>query len=201
MAEIVEIQGNWARAVELLDEALKIAQLVKDIRLMYSILDSLGEALLELGDYARGQSLFEEALEINRIIGNRKGIAITLCYLGFCANLRGDCSKASSHFHEGLQVIKQIENDHQTAVYLLDIGVFLAKQGRFEIFARLLGVAQRIIPSFIDSYTPLSMTETMQSIAHAQSALGEDAYTAAYEAGKQMSLDEAISYALKELEQ
>jgi hypothetical protein len=52
----------------------------------------------------------------------------------------------------------------------------------------------------MDTLIQFSKIETRQSIEDARTMLGEEAYTAAYEMGKQMSLDEAVSYCLKELQ-
>jgi hypothetical protein len=67
-------------------------------------------------------------------------------------------------------------------------------------FVRLLGLAESLFPNIVKKFFPFSRTETEQCIETARAALGDEVYTTAYEAGKQMTLDEAVAYALKELE-
>lgn len=49
-------------------------------------------------------------------------------------------------------------------------------------------------------FVSFSRTETEQYIETTRAALGDEAYIAAFESGKQMNLDEAVAYALKELQ-
>ena len=60
-------------------------------------------------------------------------------------------------------------------------------------------MAEGAVPYIKNRMYLLFRTETEKFIRRARAALGDEAYTAAHEAGKQMSLDEAVAYALKEL--
>jgi predicted ATPase/class 3 adenylate cyclase len=202
MAMLVESsQGDNARAVELYDEALKISKAVKAKPVTSMILQRLGIAFLQRGDYERSRLLFEEELEINRKTGNRPGVSYGLNSLGWCARLQGDYRKARSYYSDGLQLIKQSGDDDGIANYLVDVGILLGVEGHPENFARLLGLAEGLFPNIMKMLIPFSRTETEQYIETARAALGDDAYTAAYEAGKKMSLDEAVVYTFKELGQ
>jgi predicted ATPase/class 3 adenylate cyclase len=193
--------GDDQRAVKLYEEALQIEKIVKSKPVTAWILHNLGVTLLQQGDYERSRLLFEEALEINQKMGTRTGVSNELNALGWCTRLQGDYPKARSLYCEGLQLIKHSDNDKFIADYLVDVGVLLAGQGRLEKFVRLLGVAQGLFPNTLKTFLPFSRIETEQFIASAYAELGNDVYTAAYEAGKQMALDEAISYVMKELAQ
>jgi hypothetical protein len=61
----------------------------------------------------------------------------------------------------------------------------------------VLRVARR---SSIKTFVSFSRTETVQYIETTRAALGDEAYIAAFESGKQMNLDEAVAYALKDLQ-
>ena len=201
MGELAKSQGNNTRAMELLEEALQIEKEVRSKPVTSWILSSIGTIMLQQGNYERSRSSFEEALKINRKTGSKRDLAYVLANLGWHARLQGDYSKAYSHFYEGLELIKQSSDDESVAEYLIDIGVLLGVQGYLEKFARILGSAEGLFPNIVKTNIPFSRTETEQYIKTAFVALGNEAYTAAYEAGKQMSLDEAVAFALKELGQ
>jgi hypothetical protein len=57
-----------------------------------------------------------------------------------------------------------------------------------------------LVAKIFAHYVSFSRTETEQYIETARAALGDKAYIAAFESGKQMNLDEAVAYALKELQ-
>jgi hypothetical protein len=61
----------------------------------------------------------------------------------------------------------------------------------------MLGVARR---SGIKAFVSFWRTETEQSIATTRAVLGDEVYIAAFGSGKQMNLDEAVAYAMKELQ-
>jgi len=201
MARLAESQGGDERAVELYDEALRTSKAVKAKPVTSMILERMGIALLQRKDYERSQLLFEDALEINQKTGNRPGVSYSLNSLGWCARLQADYPKARSCYCDGLQLIKQSGDNNDISNYLVDVGILLGVQGHPENFVRLLGLAEGLFPNIVKMLIPFSRAETEQYIEIARAALGDEAYVAAYDAGKQMSLDEAVAYALKELGQ
>jgi tetratricopeptide (TPR) repeat protein len=201
LATLAEDAGDIPQAILLKEEALQIARSTQIKFYFPMIIEGLGITLLGHGDYARSQLLFEESLEYSRKVGYQIGICRSLTSLGFCARLQGDYSKSCSCYYEGLNLAQQINNDHNKRGYLLDIGLLLGAQGHPEKFVRLLGTAEAIFPDTLKLLYPFSLVETQQYIETAHTTLGDEAYNAAYEAGKQMTLDEAVALALKELEQ
>ncbi|MGE5083835.1 MAG: hypothetical protein ACM3ND_13165, partial [Acidobacteriota bacterium] len=63
---------------------------------------------------------------------------------------------------------------------------------------RLLGASEHTYKLIQFQLTPIERAEHDQAIAAARAALGEEAFTVAYEEGKRMTLDEAVAFALKE---
>ena len=98
-------------------------------------------------------------------------------------------------------MLKQFGSDESVAGYLIDVGVLFGVQGHPEKFIRLVGLAKGLFPDIVKTFVPFSRIETEKYIKTAHAALGDEAYIAAYEAGKQMSLDKAVAFALKELGQ
>ena len=70
----------------------------------------------------------------------------------------------------------------------------------FEKFARMLGMAEAAVPDIKKLLLPFFHAETEKFIEGARAALGDETYLAAWKAGMQTNLNEAIAYALKELQ-
>ena len=200
LGSLAESRGQDEQAMELYEDALQLATAVKSEPVMSSILETMGCTLIRRGDYERGNTMFNESIELCRKMGDRAGIAALLRDLGFSARLQGDYSKARSMYLESLQLAHQIEDVEEITLGLIHSGKLFVLQGSPEKYIRMFGVAEKTVPNIQNRVTAFMRNDTEQFIETAQTALGEEAYTVAWEAGHQMSLNEAVAYALKELQ-
>ena len=98
-----------------------------------------------------------------------------------------------------MQIVTNLRDDAAIAECLISIAQLAATQGAFEKFARLLGMAEGAFPDITKRLFPLFRTETEKIIELARANLGEESYTTEWEVGRQMKLEAAVAYALKEL--
>jgi hypothetical protein len=140
-------------------------------------------------------------MELCRKMGNQSFMAYLLQVLGTIACDQESYLKARSLLAESLQLLLHLGNKIDIPECIISIGRFAGAQGSLDTFALLLGAAEKAAPDIRKKTYPLFLIETEKFIASARVALGDDAYNAAYNAGKQMSLDEAISYAMRELQE
>lgn len=201
MGTLAFSQGDDARAMELYAEALQIMKAIKNKRYIGWILGAMGAIAISNGNFERSKMLFEEAMEINRQTGNQAGMAHSLNYLACGARLQGDYARARSLYIENLKLLHHVGNESDIAEYLIGVGLLLGTQGDLEAFARLDGTAVGALPNIHKMPDPFFRTETEKFIEAARTRLGGEAYLAAWEAGRQMSLPEGIAYALRELQQ
>jgi tetratricopeptide (TPR) repeat protein len=201
IGSIAEKQGDEERAIKLYEEVLHIEKAVRSKLVISWTLVYLGMLWTHRGDYEKGAALLEESIEMSRKIGDHAFLAYSLQALGIIAYYRKNYRKAQSFHAESLQLLLPLGDKLDIAECIIGIGRFLAMQGSFEKFARLSGVAEAAAPDIEKKTFLLFGMETKKYVTSARAALGDEAYTAAYEAGKQMSLDEGVGYALKELEQ
>lgn len=200
MGGLASQEGDYAAAKELYEEALQIEKVVKSKLVTVWILTELGMLSIRSGDYDRSRLLLEEAIEMCRKTGNRAHMAYSLQSFGLVTRYQGDYPKARSLYKETLQLSHQLRKDADIAECLIGIGQLTGVQGSHEKFACLLGMAEGAVPDIQKMLVPFFRTETNKFIEMARAALGDEAYTAAWEAGRQMSLEEAVAYALKELQ-
>src|SRR5439155_323674 len=95
-----KMQGDYAAARSLHQEALAIWREFGDRRGIAACLQNLGIVDYNLGDYASARSLYEESLEIKRELGDRQGVAGSLNDLGNVAFHQGDYESARLRYHE-----------------------------------------------------------------------------------------------------
>ena len=201
MGLLAETLGDDERAMELYEEALQIEKVVKGKVATYWLLRHMGMTCIRQGDYEKGEVLLEEAIEISRKMGSQAKTAYILPALGIIACYQENYRKARSLYAESLQLLLPLAEPVDIADCIISIGRFLAAQGSFEKFTRLLGAAEGAVPDINQRMFLLFRIETEKFIMSARATLGDGAYTATYEAGKQMSLDEAVAYALKMVEE
>jgi tetratricopeptide (TPR) repeat protein len=201
MGILAGILGNDERALELYAEALQIEKTVRSKIIISLILIYMGMIYIHRGEYEKAKTTLEEGMEICRKMGAQAYLAYLLQSLGMIACYQENFLKARSLYAESLQLLLPLGDQVNIAECIISIGRFAGAQGSFDKFAHLLGAAERSVPDVKQRTFPLFRTETEKFITSARSELGDEAYNAAYELGKQMSLDEAVAYAFKELGQ
>ena len=201
MGIMAESQNDTSQAMKLFEEALEVERRAKFKPVTAWGLERMGVLLLQRGDYEQSRLMLEEALEINRRTGDRNGESYGLNRLGLWARFQGDFPKARSYYSSGLQLIKEFGEPDDIAYHMVTIGVLLGIQGFPDKFSCLFGFAGKLFSDPLKLFRSFLRIEVEQYIETARVALGDEVYTAAYEAGKQMSFDEGVAFALKELEQ
>ena len=201
IGSLAEKQGDYKRAMESYEEALRIEKLVKSKIAISWALSYLGLICIRRREYEKAEALLEESIEIWQKMGKQADIAYSLQALGIIACYQENYPKARALYAESMQLLLPLEDKIDIAECVISLARFLAAQGSLETFACLLGAAEAAVPNIKKRTFLLFNTETEKYVTSARAALGEEAYTAAYEAGRQMSLDEGVAYAQKELGQ
>lgn len=101
MAEILFLDGEYARALASWEEALRL-DLTGDIGARSVTLDKMGSASAKLGQWPQALELWRQALEIDRRVGNVRNQAITLENMGRACAATGDVAGALVLWNEAL---------------------------------------------------------------------------------------------------
>jgi predicted ATPase/Tfp pilus assembly protein PilF/DNA-binding XRE family transcriptional regulator len=196
-------QGDYARASALLEEVLALFREMGDKDSIAVTLASLGIAALSQGNYGRAKILFEESLDLSRIMEDKYGLATTLEGLGCVAKQQGDSARATTLFEESLALYQEL-GDKYGMVNSLEwwvhatTGLNTAPEAR-ERLARLLGAADGLRTTIGAPVPPgLDQRGHERTVATLRSALGEGAFAAAWAAGQALSLEQAITEALRD---
>ncbi|GAC1650071.1 MAG: hypothetical protein NVS9B15_09490 [Acidobacteriaceae bacterium] len=191
-------EGRYADAVRPLTEALEICEpLGSSWHLATSYLN-LGTAAMHVRDLPRARTLCERALALYRQLGDDLFTAVSIEHLGYVALLLGDDARASEHFRDSLKSCSALRDTMRVAEVLEGIAAVRAKEGRPAKAARLLGAATALRES-IGGAPPAFLRPLWQSVVEQASRnMHQSDWDAALHQGHEMSMDEAVSFALKD---
>ena len=193
---VADRQGDHDRAVAYQEEALPIARAIGDDWQVGIILGNLGGAYYERGELARGEALNQEALDICRRIGDTFGIAVNLHDLGNIVLERGDPIGAIANYRESLVLTRELSEGHLGSRTLDRICVALHQTGASRQAARLAGAAAAFRESTGDTLFPEEDANLRMRFQQIRDVLGDTDFTAAWEAGRSVPFDLAVSEAI-----
>jgi predicted ATPase/class 3 adenylate cyclase/Tfp pilus assembly protein PilF len=196
LAMVAHGQGDWAEARAFYEQSLTISRQEGPQWAVAHTLRNLGEVTLYLGDYAEARALCEESLTLFRQAGNLGGIAYPLRSLALLAHYQGDYAEAQALYEESLTLFRQVGDHFSASMVLGSLGVLAHRQSQMGRSVRLLGADASLRESIGSGFFPADPEEIAAMLASAAEALGEATFTAAWDAGLAMTLDEAVEYAL-----
>jgi non-specific serine/threonine protein kinase len=190
--------SDYGTARKVLEEALALQRELQDRRGMAQTLGILGYSVLLLGDAAAAQPLVEEAIALSRQLGDRWTLASQLGGLGLIAQRRGDRGLARQSFRHGLEIYAQLQDKSRLVLHLYHLGYLWQDEGEVRRAVRLYGAANtdRLADQLHSHQSERALWDDYQSAA--RTALGEEAFAAAWAEGEAMTLERAIAYALEE---
>ena len=125
-------------------------------------------------------------------------LADALNTLGWVALLRGDSERATALYAEGIQAQREIGAEVTAPENLLGLACVAAAQGVAERAARLFGASEALLGAMGVPLEPGERALQEPYLAAARSQLDETSWQGAWAQGQAMTLEKAISYALKE---
>jgi non-specific serine/threonine protein kinase len=156
----------------------------------------LGIAAGDAGDGRRAEDCYRLALEVMGPSGQRFGRAVVLCNLALLLNEHGERAKAAALFRESLAN----SYEHHISFFTVDtlFGLIDSAAEWLEPVqaARLLGAVahERAVTGFAHGVHTRELYRRAE--ARTRSALGVDAFAAAWAEGSSMTRDQAIAVAL-----
>ena len=189
-------RGNIERAATLHNDALALARELAVPRMIAVALYGLGDAASHRGDRAGARALYEESLAVFRRIGARGFYPGLLRRLGGIAREEGDNTRAEAFLRESLTYCREMGEKMGMVACLEDLAGLAGRTYRFERAGRLFGAsaALRTILGGADTFWTADAYEA--ELALVRQSLGSSAFDAALAAGRAMTLEQALDYAL-----
>jgi non-specific serine/threonine protein kinase len=210
-----KLRGAWARmglglvamnrtdyegAASRLREALRSFREEGEDYIVAFVTTFLGMLALTRGEEGKAIPLFEEGLAVARRSGDR-GAAFTALYnLAQVALSHGDHDNAATLFVEGVTLSEQVGDRANLAYCLEGLATVAGACGKAERSARLIGAAEGLheaVGAPVYVYYEPHRSLYKRTMATVRSALSEEGFEEARAAGREMSFEQAVKYALE----
>ena len=191
-------RGDFGEACQLFSESLSLYRDAGDRWGAAGALLGLAVANHRQGNAPHAVMLLEESLSLFGEVGDRRGAALAALNLGDALRDSDDLTQAGVHYRDALVEFGAMEDRARVAQGLLGLGSAMVRAGDFERAATLLGAASTLTPGE-EPKTGDATPETASRAADLEAiraALGEEASTRAWDAGRGLSLQAAVQVAL-----
>lgn len=159
----------------------------------------LGMMLLMQGESKRAERSFEDALASARRLKVPSLTYMVLYNLAQSALARGDCEKAARMLEDGIEWSGRTRDRANLACLLEALAAVTAFGGEVERCALLLGAAEVLLKEVgaaVYNFYQLDPSLRERAVAEARATLGDAVFEEARDRGREMSLEQAVEYAL-----
>jgi predicted ATPase len=196
---VADLQGDETLARTCAEESMALFRAMDDHWSLAGPLGILGQLALRQGDYATAHSRYEESLELWRASEDKPGIAWGLHMVGMVALAHGDDTQAATCFAESLVLNHDLGDTEYGALCLMGLAAVAAARrqpAQAVRAARLFGAAERLYGPGPSRPYPEERIAYECQLTAARALLSETAFAAALAAGRAMTVEHAIAYAL-----
>ncbi|HEX2058123.1 MAG TPA: tetratricopeptide repeat protein [Actinomycetota bacterium] len=189
-------RGDTAGARDLLQQSLALQREAGNEGELATVLSNVGIVAIHDEEWDYAAELYQQSLELFARTGDTLGMARAMLNLSDVRLHSRDLDEARDLLEQSLKMFEQLGMWWDIAYVIENLGGVAAYAGRPEDAARLIGAADR---GREELGTPLPEGEKVaynRYLAAAKDALGDDAFAAAWEEGRSMSLREAADLGL-----
>jgi tetratricopeptide (TPR) repeat protein len=190
--------GDHVAAQSYYEEALAVWRALGDQSSAAAALGNLGIVARAQGDLAVARAWYDEALAAHRSSGDKRNVAVTLVNLGELAIEQDDLEAVRGFVVEGLRLCREIGARLESAYAVAAMAQLAQACGEAERAARLEGSAAGLREIIGHSLPPSALAGHERHLSELRASLGEDAFERAFAAGRALSWEQAIAYALEE---
>lgn len=195
-AHVAQEKGNYEGARALYLRSIALFEEEGDAWGKGELLNCLGDMYRLSGNYAEAESALVQALASRRSFNNRRGVGATLNNLGHVLCRRQDAQRAEACFREGLAICQATGHKELSCLCVCGFAGVALFHNQPERATQLLGAADRF---HTESHRALESPDRVDYewlVAQAREKLPEARFAQMWAQGEQMSLAQAIAYAL-----
>jgi predicted ATPase/DNA-binding XRE family transcriptional regulator len=190
-------EGRLAEAQRTYERCLRQARKIGHAGGTVDCLIGLGSVARIQRDLPRARFYLQEGLALVRRVDQAQRVGLASLELGMVAWLAGEPEAALAYAREALQSCRT--GPHLLLVQCLGhVGAFAIACGGAARGARLAGAATGLDELFLSALDPDEREAYDAALATSRSALGDDAFAAAWAEGQAMALEQAVALALEE---
>ena len=191
-------EGDAAAGRSLGELAVTLARSTEDAFCLTLALASSGVVLLALERYNDARAALEESVARGRECGDAWAVALPLRNLAIIAYRRQDYRAARTLLEESLRGLRAVGEKWFLSRSMETLAEVMAAAGDHERAARLFGAAETLREAVGASVLAFYRADYERARAMARTALGQERFEAYWTAGRALSSDEAVAYALAE---
>jgi len=191
-------QGDYEQATTLYDESLTLFHELGDTGGIAWTLTIRGAVACGQGDYERAIALHNEGLTMFRELGDAGAIAHSLNSLGVVAFAQEDYERATTLCRESLAASRERGDNRHAVDSIEPLGDVAAARHEPERAARLWGAADAWREARRVPLQPVKRQQHERMLQGTRKQVDEATWSAAWEEGRDMTLERAIQYALGE---
>jgi predicted ATPase/transcriptional regulator with XRE-family HTH domain len=188
-------RGDYRQATIWLDESLPILRSLKRQGGVSVALNVLGRSLLGEGEVERASELFQEALAMAQQRQSQAATAWAHINLGLAHIAANRHHEAAHQFRAALSIYKELDSVSGLIAVFNGLAAVAGAQQHPAKAAELLAVAARLREQSGQALTLYEAELAQRTLDAGQRALGEEAWEAAWTAGRYLSLPAAIELA------
>ncbi|MEO7714757.1 MAG: tetratricopeptide repeat protein [Capsulimonas sp.] len=190
-------QAEFPEAWKFYSDSLEIFRASKNRFRIAHVLNNMGLVSQYQKDYTKAYTLLQESLAICRELSGRAASATTLLNLGTLHRIEGRFAAAREMFSESVMVAQEV-GERRLLVYIVkELGHMACAEQDYAAGVRLLAISQTLGRALALSFKPSDPTEIERDLDLARTALGDEAYEAAWNAGARLTLTQAFDEAIK----
>jgi tetratricopeptide (TPR) repeat protein len=177
-------------------ESLGLSRQLANPHLTAEILHNIGRLALVTRDYPEARRLLRQALEAFRELGEAHGQAVTLISIADVARAMRDWPAAQDLYVRSLLLLRQVGDAAMIAGCAGNYAALLCETGAAGAATRLLAAANVIEQQTGQAQSADAQQEEQQLLEQLKGALGERCFQGEWAAGRAMSTEEVIDYAV-----
>jgi tetratricopeptide (TPR) repeat protein len=184
--------GNEDRAVWLFEESLSICREIGNKILLAYAQAYQGKALLAM-DLDRAGQVLDEALSLATELQSREVIGICHCYRGHLSRLQGRYAEAERLYRESYGELREQQSRSFMVECLEGLAMSASLEGKHQEAARFFGAAAALREALDAPLAPADRESYDACHEACRAALGDDAFTSAFNEGRKRSPDEVLA--------
>jgi len=196
LGNIAYSEQDYAAARAYYAESLAIRTALGDQSGIAASCHSLGNVETREGNYEAARERFGTALKMRQDIGDRLASAYTMGALGQLAQAEKDYPAARHYCREALLIFREMGVRWTLTLCLNDLSRIAEAQGDLERAVRLYSALSVLRETVHHPLPPAERQEHRERLEAIRRTLGNAAFEAAWAAGRAMTVDEAVEYAL-----
>ncbi len=194
LGDIMRLTGRLANAERHYQQALEASRDHGGSWERGMTLNSYAELARLVGRYAQAAQMLDEEIALHRLRASRNQLAAALHNQGHTALRLGDADRARTLFGEGIALYAAMDSRRGVCLCLAGLAGVAALQGQAGQAAHLLAaVSVHLQPLGAHLFGPADQVEFDWHLATVQEALGSAAFAAAWDAGRALTLEQAVA--------